>query len=88
MPRKFRVCHLCRERIAEWNEDARAWHCLACGYDSSQLPRRVSQEGVGIRYGRGFEQFDALYRSGLRDYLENQERTGKRSGVQVRERDG
>lgn len=88
MPRrKFKLCKACHA-LMEWDWQERAWLCPTCGYDYTVLGIRVRQQGVGIRYGRGFEQFDYLHTSGMRDYLDYQERTGKRAGTEVRVREG
>jgi hypothetical protein len=51
-----------------------SWRCSKCGYVGNNLyPRRKTQTGIGIRWGRGFEDRDPLYTSGMRDYLDHRE---------------
>ena len=86
MGRKFKLCHTCKSLI-EYDGQARAWYCPHCdAYDTGSLYKRVSQTGVGIRWGRGFEDRDWLYTSGMRDYLDHREAKQGNIKVRVRER--
>jgi hypothetical protein len=71
MGKRFKPCSLC-DGMMEYLQGS--WRCPKCGHVGDNLyPRRRTQTGIGIRWGRGFEDRDYLHTSGMRDYLDHRE---------------